>query len=291
LKNTLVIIVFSWFTQQQFLLAQVDTNHINIIDSLEGEIDEDEILKTVKYNDSLIQNKPAYYLYRQWDTTNIHPLKVDLTQMKDTIRLLLVYDKNCDFRIPFAGNVTSSFGYRRGRAHNGTDIDLETGDTVRCMFDGVVRIAKKNKGYGNVVIVRHNNGLETVYAHLSKINVLPDEYVQAGTVIGLGGNTGRSTGSHLHFELRYLGNAINPADAIDFKQQKLKNDTLAITQKTFKVVKPVYKGGGGKYYTVKKGDTLSKIAKMHGTTVAKLCKLNGIKATTPLKIGRKLKVR
>jgi murein DD-endopeptidase MepM/ murein hydrolase activator NlpD len=268
------------------LVAQVtDTSKVPMHDSIEDPEDE-PVQPVVKYTDSILI--PAYYIYHQWDTVNIHPMKVDLTKMRDSIFVKLVCDQNCDFVNPYIGSTTSNFGYRHYRPHLGIDIDLETGDTVRCAFDGRVRIARLNKSYGNVVIVRHNNGLETIYAHLSKILVHADDIVSAGTVLGLGGSTGHSTGSHLHFEIRYLGNAINPSDVISFKDHKLLKDTLKITKNNFKYISTYT---GGRYYTIKKGDTLSKIAKKNGTTVGKLCKLNGLKPSSVLKVGRKIRVR
>ncbi|HEY6163122.1 MAG TPA: M23 family metallopeptidase [Bacteroidia bacterium] len=267
------------------LKAQVDTTKVPIRDSV-GDPEEEPILPVKKYTDSILI--PAYYVYHQWDTVNIHPMKVDLSKMRDSIYVQLVCDQNCDFCCPFIGPTTSNFGYRHYQPHFGIDIDLETGDTVRCAFDGRVRIAKKNKSYGNVVIVRHNNGLETIYAHLSKILVQPDEVVSAGTVLGLGGSTGHSTGSHLHFEVRYLGNPINPSDVVDFRGHKLLKDTLVITKANFKYISE-YKAV--RYYTIKKGDTLGKIAKKNGTTVSKLCKLNGLKPNSTLRVGKKIRVR
>jgi murein DD-endopeptidase MepM/ murein hydrolase activator NlpD len=266
----------------------VDTTNVILRDSLEGDPEDEPVVPIVKYLDSI--QIPAYYIYHQWDTTNIHPFKTDLTK-HDSIYVKLVCDQNCDFIMPFVGYTTSNFGYRHYQPHLGIDIDLETGDTVRCAFDGRVRIAKPNKSYGNVVIVRHNNGLETIYAHLSKIMVRPDSIVSAGTVLGLGGSTGHSTGSHLHFEMRYLGNALNPSDVVNFKDHKLLKDTLVITKNNFKYVIDKKAWKGKVYYTIKKGDSLGKIAKKNGTTVGKICKLNGLRPSSTLKIGKKIRVR
>lgn len=120
---------------------------------------------------------------------------------------------------PVKGRLTSPFGYRPrfGRMHKGVDLNLQVGDTVRASFDGRIRITQyEGKGYGYYVVVRHDNGLETVYGHLSRFLVKPNQYVKAGDPIALGGNTGRSTGPHLHFETRFMGIAINPATIIDF---------------------------------------------------------------------------
>ena len=105
--------------------------------------------------------------------------------------------------------ITDVFGYRprRRRMHYGLDIKVYVGDTIRAAFDGKVRVVKNQgrRGYGKYLVIRHDNGLETVYGHLSKQLVKENQLVKAGEVIGLGGNTGRSTGSHLHFETRFLG--------------------------------------------------------------------------------------
>ena len=122
--------------------------------------------------------------------------------------------------------ITSKYGPRRRRMHRGIDLKVLVGDTIRAAFDGKVRIKNfERRGYGNYVVIRHPNGLETVYGHLSKILVTPNDIVHAGDPIALGGNTGRSTGSHLHFETRFLGQAINPADIIDFENSVPHQDT------------------------------------------------------------------
>lgn len=249
---------------------------------------------------------PAYNMYSQWDTTVIHPYNFDAACFKDSVQLILtgIYSSRCF--IPRIGRTNSNFGPRHRRAHFGVDIDLETGDTVVSAFDGMVRIAKRNKSYGNVVIIRHENGLETIYAHLSKLNVQPNQCVRAGEVIGLGGNTGHSYGSHLHFEVRYKGEPLNPNELFSFSECKLVADTIEINLNSFQFYND-YKAGKYKYlkkgkkyaktkvklkpgyYSVRKGDTLYSIARKYGTTVDKLCKLNKIKPTTVLRLGTKIK--
>ena len=138
--------------------------------------------------------------------------------------------------MPHPGYVTSPYGYRRRfrRMHKGIDLKANTGDTVRAAFDGKVRITKyERKGYGYYVVIRHTNDLETVYGHLSKFLVEPDTYVRAGDPIALAGNTGRSTGSHLHFETRYMGYAINPAAIFDFANQTTHTDTYTFDKNTY----------------------------------------------------------
>ncbi|MCE9539018.1 MAG: peptidoglycan DD-metalloendopeptidase family protein, partial [Bacteroidetes bacterium] len=160
-----------------------------------------------------------------------------------------------------------------------------------------VRIAKKSKSYGSVVVIRHSNGLETYYAHLSKINVEVGQEVYAGEIIGLGGNTGHSRGSHLHFEVRYLGHPINPTEIISFTDHKLVVDTLCISKRTFNYVCEAKKAAGKTYanskskiHTVKKGDTLYGIAKKYKTTPKALSKKNHLKSTQILRLGQKIKL-
>ncbi len=249
------------------------------------------------YNDSLI-SFPAYDLYCGWDTVNTHYTKFDIATLQDNVKEIALYDKNsCGYVHPFAGNVTSGFGPRKRRFHYGADIDLETGDAVGVAFDGKVRIARESTSYGNVVVVRHNNGLETYYAHLSKINVEVGQEVFAGQIIGLGGNTGHSRGSHLHFEVRYLGQPINPSEIISFTEHKLVSDTLCISKKTFNYVCEAKKAAGKNYansktkvHIVKKGDTLFAIAKKYKTTPQKLSQKNRLKSTPVLKLGQKIRL-
>jgi murein DD-endopeptidase MepM/ murein hydrolase activator NlpD len=203
-----------------------------------------------------------------------------------------------DFVMPFDGKVTSKFGHRRRRFHYGTDIKLQVGDTVRAAFEGKVRIKSyQRRGYGNYVVLRHPNGLETVYGHLSGFLVEEGTSVQAGEPIALGGNTGRSTGSHLHFEMRFLGNAINPEEIIDFEQfctkdefyvfEKGKSDRSSTSSST----KYAASGKGKiKYYRIKYGDNLGRIAQRTGVPVNRICRLNNIKPTTTLRIGKTLRL-
>ena len=193
--------------------------------------------------------------------------------------------------------ITDVFGYRprRRRMHYGLDVKVFIGDTIRAAFDGKVRVVKNQgrRGYGKYIVIRHDNGLETVYGHLSKQIVEINQLVKAGEPIALGGNTGRSTGSHLHFETRFLGIAINPIYMFDFPKQDIVADTY-----TFRKTKGVKRAGSHgtqaadgaiRYHKVKSGDTLSRIAKLRGVSVSTLCKLNRIKPTTTLRIGQVLR--
>jgi murein DD-endopeptidase MepM/ murein hydrolase activator NlpD len=215
----------------------------------------------------------------------------------DTSFFQLVHLKGIDvgtFVPPIEGRVTSRFGPRRYRHHNGIDINLNTGDTVLAAFDGRVRIAAYFSGYGYTVVIRHYNGLETLYGHFSKILVDTNQLVMAGEPIGLGGNTGRSYGSHLHFEVRYLGIAFNPELIINFDENRLLSDTLMLTAAHFRHLGGASGGSAvanASYHRVRSGDNLSTIARRYGTSVNNLCQLNNISRTTTLQIGRTLRVR
>lgn len=253
---------------------------------------------------------PSHDLYATWDTDVAHPYKFSETFKEDSVVIELTGPGDNCFVLPYRGPLTSLFGWRKYRPHFGTDINLETGDTVVTSFDGMVRIAKAYRGYGNCVIVRHKNGLETVYAHLSKILVQSGDVVQAGAILGLGGNTGRSHGSHLHFEIRYLGQALDTQDFIDYEKGDLKSSVFVLRKADvdnkydlralharYKSDLGMVRGKNGKYYIpkgttyrVKNGDTLGAIARKSRTTVKSLCAKNHIKPTTKLRIGQRLKI-
>lgn len=222
-----------------------------------------------------------------------------------------------NFTMPTPGQVTSKFGPRRRRMHYGIDLKLQVGDTIYAAFDGKVRITNfERRGYGNYVVVRHPNGLETVYGHLSRFLVKENDVVRSGDPIALGGNTGRSTGAHLHWEFRYMGRPIDPTQIVDFDNKVCHRDTYKITARTFayngaskffpdgsapmistsrmavtgSVKDNKYTGGKVSYHRIRKGDTLSKIAQVHGTTVVKLCRVNNITAKTTLREGKSLRL-
>lgn len=240
-------------------------------------------------SDDLMENHPADDIYNNiWTSEKLNPYKIPIDSLPDSVSI------DCkNFKIPVPGIVTSDFGPRRYRYHYGTDLRLNIGDTVVAAFKGKVRIIDfEAGGYGYYVVIRHDNGLETVYAHLSQVLVNLNQDVVAGEIIALGGNTGRSTGPHLHFEIRYLGNAINPENIVNFASGEVHNTTYLITKKKSfyyqRQIKPVVTI---KYYKVRKGDTLSRIALRHGTSVKILCKLNGFKSKKILKPGQRIRVK
>ena len=179
------------------------------------------------------KNKPAFI--QTWNNEVCYTGKNnDLSKLNDTIWLCLNEEESNDFSIPVKGVVTSHYGYRSGRYHNGIDLALKIGDTVYAAFSGKIRYAKYNDGgFGNLVIIRHNNGLETFYAHLSKHLVVPNQDIKSGDPIGLGGNTGRSFGPHLHFEVRFYDGPINPEEIIDFTKKTLKKENLFVHKGLF----------------------------------------------------------
>jgi len=187
--------------------------------------------------------RPAMAVYDElpvyaehWDTARIFSYpSVELADLPERLDLCLVNAPG-EYHAPFVGPVRSPYGMRRRRNHNGVDIALRTGDPIYAAFEGKVRYAKYNTGgYGNLVIVRHKNGLETWYAHLSRPNVAVNEYVKSGQVIGYGGNTGRSTGPHLHFEVRYSDQTFDPQFLIDFPTGALKSELFALERSYFNI--------------------------------------------------------
>ena len=236
---------------------------------------------------------PADELYNSnWDTVHVNPFKNEKITFPDK------YTIDCRTYISPVDNeikITSKYGLRRRAMHTGTDLKVKVGDTIRVAFDGKVRIKSfERRGYGNYLVIRHPNGLETIYGHLSKFLVKENQIVRAGEPIGLGGNTGRSTGSHLHFETRFLGKDINPEEIIDFingvpyKDEYVfhnvkvngKNTNIFATSADALAV-----------HRIKKGETLGQVARMYGTTVDELCKLNGITKTSILSIGQPIRFR
>lgn len=255
---------------------------------------------------------PSADLYANWDNKYAHRA----TELPETYKIDLRH-----FTMPTTSRViTSNFGLRWGRQHKGLDIKVYIGDTIRAAFSGKVRIVRYEAGgYGKYIVIRHNNGLETIYGHLSKQLVEENQEVRSGEVIGLGGNTGRSTGSHLHFETRLCGVALNPALMFDFRAQDVTGDYYAFNKETYdnestnatrlrgKQDSSTYASTNSSddyatnkrttsgltdqisYHKVKKGETLDRIAKKRGVTVEKICKLNHITKTMRLRPGQILR--
>ena len=205
------------------------------------------------------------------------------------------------YHMPIIGRVTSRYGYRPRfrRMHYGIDLGLSVGDTVRAAFSGKVRLTKYERGgYGFYVILRHDNGMETVYGHLSRFLVKPDQRIEAGQPIALGGSTGHSTGPHLHFETRFMGIAINPEAIFDFENQTTHTDTYTFNKNSYSKSRnyaPKSRKSSSRSYgsthKVRQGETLGGIAARYGTTVAKLQRLNGLGKSTNIRAGKSIRVR
>lgn len=220
--------------------------------------------------------------------------------------ILKLTNNKSGFIFPAMGKTTSGFGRRHSSQHKGIDIPLQIGDSIVSAFDGKVRYAKFNTGgFGNLVIVRHTNGLETYYAHLSKFKVKPNQIVKAGELIGLCGSTGRSYSPHLHFEVRYNHQAFDPEKLFDLEDLCLITEEAMVCELISKTTTSHSSHNNtnaskqasstdlssGTVYAIKSGDTLSKIAVKHGTSVGQLCKLNGMSESTVLQIGQKIRVK
>ena len=247
---------------------------------------------------------------RYWDTEKISPYReVALSSIPSAVPIRLV-DSLRAYRYPIKGRITSRYGLRRKVNHNGIDIALKVGDTICSAFDGRVRFSKATEtGYGTLIIVRHDNGIETYHGHLSKRLVEAGERVVAGQPIALGGNSGRSTGPHIHFECRYMGQSFDPERIIDFRTGDLRRDHMLLKRSYFSIHSKYEQDWNGekvladadkkeaelsaerRYYKVRPGDYLGLIAKRNYTTVSAICRLNGIKADAVLPIGKVLRVK
>lgn len=260
-------------------------------------------------NNSTVVSKSAYKLiladsiywssidslYYIFDSTDVDPYGIDPGKMKHTKNVFLFDSSNVingrRWSMPLDSSlyITSHFGSRSHRWHYGTDLRLKIGDTVRAVFDGVIRISKNNPGgFGLYVMVRHHNGLETIYGHLSKRLVKVGQIVKAGDVIGLGGNTGRSSGPHLHFEFRYRGDAFDSEQIFDFQNRNIRSRRFSISPKLYEHIREMRKK---QYHKVRRGDTLSGLAVKYRTSVRQICKINRITTRTVLKPGRLIRVK
>lgn len=248
--------------------------------------------------------EPEIDIYTEgWNSRAVNPFKES-----DVPNTAVINVSN--FAMPHNGRITSNYGYRArfGRMHKGVDIGLKMNDTIYAAFDGKVRLTNyEARGYGNYIILRHPNGLETVYGHLNKHLVKPNQVVKAGDPIGLGGSTGRSTGPHLHFETRYMGYAINPAAIFDFANHTTHTDTYTFSKKTYQQPRnfapsrqlaknetgtnPYASANEKTTYTVKKGDTLAAIARSYGLSATTLRRLNNMDADARIKVGQTLKLK
>lgn len=292
-------------------LVKSPTDPIDTLDTA------NEFIKVILYADNTWQyyKTPEYQSVANvfddhWTMGVTNPYGMQQADLPASWTIWLV-DELDQYHCPFIGTVhpRGKFGPRRGRRHQGVDLPLKTGDPIYAAFTGKVRMSRYFGAFGNLVVIRHENGIETFYAHLSKRNVEEGQWVNAGDVIGLGGSSGRSTGPHLHFETRYNGFAFDPQWLIDFKTGKLRHRLFVLKKKFFNIYsnyeqdfEDEFKNheedkaedaerAAMKYYTIRSGDTLSKIARNNGTTISELCRLNGISQNATLRIGKRIRVR
>jgi len=263
----------------------------------------DSLLETIDEIPSDSINLLNEKLYKgSWNSTQIKYSANSLPNKNDTLTIMFIGSHDHAYVHPVNGKIISKYGWRHGRMHTGTDVKLHLNDSVRCAFDGRVRMAKRSRGYGNLVLVRHNNGLETIYAHLNCIKVKVNDSIKAGDLIGLGGRTGRATTEHLHFETRLLGEPFDSNKYIDFDTFSLRSDRIYYNNKRFEIDRNEFKKpaplevpvlaskSGAKKHVIRKGDSLSTIARKYHTSVKKICAVNKISPKKALKIGTALRI-
>ncbi len=280
---------------------QLSQQHEELLAGQQYIFNEISLIDSVAFAEQLKEEEhefPAFELYGDdWSQVKAHSYDISMDKLAESESIdISDYSMPCESR-----RITSKYGWRRYRMHRGIDFGIQRGDTIRAAFSGKVRLTRyQRRGYGYYVIIRHHNGLETVYAHLSKFLVKPDQMVKVGDPIALGGNTGRSTGPHLHFETRYLGMDIDPAKIFDFQNGVTHTDTYTFNPKKLaaSLGRGKYNGTKAEYsqnayatHRIRQGDNLSKIAQKYGVTVNQICRLNGISRNTILRPGRVLRVR
>src|SRR5574344_2937152 len=299
-----------------FLSMQLFAQQEVITPESPSEFEEDEIVQTINNDSTISLNVPAKELYKnRWDNNNIRYSATEFVKPNEILTLSLVGDEDTPFFFPVVGNARflSKYGPRSGRMHTGVDISLNSGDPVYCAFDGVVRLAKRFSGYGNMVVVRHNNGLETLYGHLKSINVKVNQPVRAGDVLGLGGRTGRATCNHLHFETRVFGEHFDPKKIIDFELQMITCENIYYkNRKVYNKLEDIKPNqvtppsqqlasnssksisasdaissalSNATQHVIKQGDNLWTISQKYNISVKKLCTMNNISTKKILKIG------
>lgn len=304
-----LLFAFSFFMSLTCVIAQNESSSETLKITLPSTYKKANLVKEIEIplasgSDTLLSDLPDIKA-EYWDTTVYNPYKnISVTEFPINITFS---DSTYASPVPHEKVITSRYGWRRGRPHKGIDIDLVTGDSVVSILDGVVRFARYSRGHGKTVVVRHFNGLETTYAHLSHIAVKANDTLKKGQYLGKGGNTGRSTGSHLHLVTSYKGEYIHPEYLFNFDATNtIRSKDLWVTHKW---TRTTYHSSRGlakltlfntkeealaslekqrKVYVVRKGDTLSRISKRNQTSIASICRTNKIKRTSTLRIGQKL---
>lgn len=304
-----LLFAFSFFMSLTCVIAQNESSSETLKITLPSTYKKANLVKEIEIplasgSDTILSDLPDIKA-EYWDTTVYNPYKnIAVTEFPINITFS---DSTYASPVPHEKVITSRYGWRRGRPHKGIDIDLVTGDSVVSILDGVVRFARYSRGHGKTVVVRHFNGLETTYAHLSHIAVKANDTLKKGQYLGKGGNAGRSTGSHLHLVTSYKGEYIHPEYLFNFDATNtIRSQDLWVTHKW---TRTTYHSSRGlakltlfntkeealaslekqrKVYVVRKGDTLSRISKRNRTSIASICRTNKIKRTSTLRIGQKL---
>lgn len=299
-----VVVALSGYAQQIITKSPHRDMHKQLLANQAKSKDQIRLVEKNTFIDLLDELEPEIDIYQEgWNSSSVNPFKD-----KDVPNMKVIDVRN--YSMPHMGNVTSNYGYRSRfrRMHKGIDLGIRSNDTIYAAFDGKVRLTDyEGRGYGNYVIIRHPNGLETVYGHLNRTLVKANQMVKSGQPIALGGNTGRSTGPHLHFETRFMGYAINPAAIFDFTNKTTHTDTYTFSKNTYQQPRnfapertlaqtekenPYRPASVSKEtYTVKHGDTLSSIARSYGLSATTLRKLNGLDKSARIQKGQVLKLK
>lgn len=322
------VIVNAEYAQQPVASLEVSTS--SVVDTLDSGR---EFVKVVLHSDKswryvklpgYVQDRSIFKLH--WETTVVNPYQKTKEELPEVWSIWLVDSLN-QYHRPLKASLypRSTYGPRNGRLHQGVDLAVPTGVPVYSAFTGQVRVSRySQKGYGNIVVVRHENGLETVYAHLSERKVEVGDWIDAGHIIGLSGSTGRSNGPHLHFEVRYQGFSFDPEWIFDFQTGELKHRLFVLKKKYFGVNQSVAQkfeeeektaqetqkteqasqttqtpkvkttasaGSSAQWHVVVAGDTLYAIASRNKTSVSALCRLNNIEENAILAIGQKIRIK
>jgi len=321
-KTSKVQILFSFLFSPFFLFAQqipidIDENAQNRI--LELPVKECDFYSIINLNHNRINDKnkqiPAFGLYdSQWDTLYIRSAKIEIPFFDNQLKIILVQEDNTPFAFPISGIVSTGYVKNKNRQHTGVDFSVQKKEPVVACFDGVVRIAKKFAEYGNTVIIRHYNGLETVYALLDNVCVVTEQKVKAGELIGYVSIANHNKKNALHFETRFFNEFFNPEKVINFSERKLQNNLLTLTPNDFisvPLVKPNQSvtqeqtkqelpsskeqlqntpASVPVFHIVQKGETIFKICTKYGITEQQLRSLNNIKGDH-IELGQKLRVK
>ena len=256
---------------------------------------------------------PAFNLYHnEWDTLHIRSQKLEIPFFDNLIKIILVQENNSPFVFPCAGELALKYGNQRDRKfHTGIDYILEQGDPIVCCFDGVVRMVRKYGDYGNCIVIRHYNGLETIYAHLEETFVKPGQIVKAGNLIGNAGLSGNTDLCILHLEMRFMNEFFDPEKVIDNSTRRLKTNILELTPEDFYILPlPTKKNNqlekneekdeeiintnspNSVYHIVKRGETLYKISRIYNVSINQIISLNNLKNNGEnIQAGQKLKIK